>query len=118
MISKRERRVKVVGIFGTAALCSFAAMSLFSTAAHADPYAEGIDFYQKRNFARAASCFETVIARSSEQTNAIYYAALYQQLRNNARAIELYTTLATRYPRSQAGQMRHSGFENAFSWSH
>lgn len=106
MISKRESRGKAVGIFGTAALCAFAAVSLFSTAAYADPYAEGIEFYQKRNYSRAASCFETVIARSAEQTNAIYYAALsYQQLRNNSRAIELYTTLATRYPRSQAGQM-------------
>ncbi len=105
MNSKRENGVKAVGTWSQAALCALAAASLFANAAWADPYADGIEFYQKRNYSRAASCFETVLVRSPEQTNAMYYAALsYQQLRNNPRAVELYTTLATRYPSSQAGR--------------
>lgn len=102
---KRENGVlKTVGKFGCATLSAFALVSFFGSAAFADPYADGTMFYQQRNFQRAASCFETALARSSENTNAMYYAALsYQQMRNNARAIELYTQLAERYPRSRAG---------------
>ncbi len=107
MLIKRERGVlKTVSKFGKITLAAFASISMFSTAAFADPYADGIEFYQQRNYQRAASCFETVLARSAEQTNAMYYAALsYQQLRNNPKAVEFYTRLATRYPSSQAGRM-------------
>jgi clan AA aspartic protease (TIGR02281 family) len=104
-MNKRENRVlKTVGKFGYATLCAFAALSLFGNAAYADPYADGIEFYQQRNYQRAASCFETALVRSNENTNAMYYAALsYQQLRNNAKAVELYGKLAKRYPTSRAG---------------
>lgn len=106
MIDKRESKGKAVGNFGKSALCAFALVALFSSAATAEPYSEGIEFYNQRNFQRAASCFETAIARSPENTNAIYYAALtYQQLRNNPRAIELYKQLATRYPNSRGGRL-------------
>ncbi len=106
MIDKRVDKGRTVGIIGKSALCAIALAALFSSAATAEPYAEGIEFYQQRNFQRAASCFETAIARSPENTNAIYYAALtYQQLRNNPRAIELYRQLATRYPTSRGGKL-------------
>jgi len=106
MIDKRESTGKAVGIFGKSALCAIALVTLISSAATAEPYSEGIEFYQQRTFQRAASCFETAIARSPENTNAIYYAALtYQQLRNNPRAIELYRQLATRYPGSRGGKL-------------
>ncbi len=104
-MKKRENVVlKAVGKFGSATVCACALGSLFGTAAYADPYADGIEFYQQRNYQRAASCFETALVRSAENTNAMYYAALsYQQLRNNARAVELYGKLAKRYPTSRAG---------------
>lgn len=106
MFDKRESKGKAVGTFGKSALCAIAIVALFSSAATAEPYSEGIEFYNQRNFQRAASCFETAIARSPENTNAIYYAALtYQQLRNNPRAIELYKQLATRYPGSRGGKL-------------
>ncbi len=106
MIDKRESTGKAVGKIGKSALCAIALVALVSSAATAEPYSEGIEFYQQRNFQRAASCFETAIARSPENTNAIYYAALtYQQLRNNPRAIELYRQLATRYPGSRGGKL-------------
>lgn len=106
MIDRRERTGMTVRIIGKSAFCAIALAALFSSAANAEPYSEGIEFYQQRNFRRAASCFETAIARSPENTNAIYYAALtYQQLRNNPRAIELYRQLATRYPTSRGGKL-------------
>lgn len=104
MIKRDNGVLKTVGKFGYATVYALAAVSLFANAASADPYADGIEFYQQRNFKRAASCFETALVRSAENTNAMYYAGLsYQQLRNNARAIELYQKLATRYPTSRAG---------------
>jgi len=106
MIDKRVGKGGAAGIIGKSALCAIALVAMVSSAAIAEPYAEGIEFYQQRNFQRAASCFETAIARSPENTNAIYYAALtYQQLRNNPRAIELYRQLATRYPTSRGGKL-------------
>lgn len=107
MISKRERGVlRKASKFGNAALCAIAAVSLLSLPAKADPFADGVEFYQKRNFSRAASCFETVLVRSPEQTNAMYYAGLtYQQMGNTPKALEFYNRLVTRYPNSQAGRL-------------
>ena len=106
-MTMRENGVlKTVGKFGCATLAAFAALSLLGNAAYADPYADGIEFYQQRNYQRAASCFETALVRSNENTNAMYYAALsYQQMHNNARAVELYGKLAKRYPTSRAGAL-------------
>ncbi len=82
MIQKRENgTLRSVTKLGKAALFAVAVVSLLSPAAQADPFAEGVEFYQKRNFSRAAGCFETVLVRSPEQTNAMYYAGLtYQQI--------------------------------------
>jgi len=106
-MSRHDKRVfTTVTRFATAALCATASISFFSPAALADPFAEGVEFYQQRNSTRAASCFETVLARSPEQTNAMYYAGLtYQQLRNTPKALEFYQKLVTRYPNSQAGRL-------------
>ncbi|MBA3856195.1 MAG: hypothetical protein C0507_04730, partial [Cyanobacteria bacterium PR.3.49] len=107
MNSKRESgTLRAATKLGNAALCAIAAVWLFSSAAQADPFAEGVEFYQKRNFSRAAGCFETVLVRSPEQTNAMYYAGLtYQQMGNTPKALEFYNKLVTRYPNSQAGRL-------------
>lgn len=97
MIQKRENgTLRSVTKFGKAALFAVAVVSLLSPAAQADPFAEGVEFYQKRNFSRAAGCFETVLVRSPEQTNAMYYAGLtYQQMGNTPKALEFYNKLVT-----------------------
>lgn len=107
MIQKRENgTLRSVTKLGKAALFAVAVVSLLSPAAQADPFAEGVEFYQKRNFSRAAGCFETVLVRSPEQTNAMYYAGLtYQQMGNTPKALEFYNKLVTRYPNSQAGRL-------------
>lgn len=110
---KREGKISHVtakrssaALLSAAVLTAIASVSLLAPAAKADVYADGIEFYQKRNFARAISCFEMVLARSSEQTNAMYYAGLsYQQMGNAPKAAEYYQKLITRYPTSQAGRM-------------
>lgn len=81
------------------------ALSASSAEAQAE-YKRGVEYYQQRNYRAAIQCFETAVQRNAGDQNAYYYEALsYQQLGDLPHATQLYSTITSKFPGSQAAQL-------------
>jgi tetratricopeptide (TPR) repeat protein len=84
-------------------ICSIAALAFFSFPALAvDPnYSKGVKFFESKDFAQSAKCFELVMRRNPADANALYYdAQCYDQLGESARATALYQHCINIFPSS------------------
>lgn len=63
----------------------------------------GISEYQKQNFTRAISYFETTVATDPSNSEAFYYTAItYEQLGNYRKALDYYRKILAAFPQSKA----------------
>jgi clan AA aspartic protease (TIGR02281 family) len=75
-------------------------------------YSQGLSLYGQLNYAAAAIMFEKSIAQNPRDGNAVYYCALAnQQIRNFARAKQLYQYAITAFPRSQPAVLSQTALQ-------